>query len=355
MHSARGPASRRVTAWVVVAVTVGCGQSQQPASPDAALDAALQDAAQPDVPIDAPPLADLCAAEAEARCHDLDSCGAYLDRSRYRDESDCRARSKVECLDQATLPGIVDPAPRIVACTKAMNELSCEDRKVTIVPPGCAPMPYDAVGTLPDGAACRSHAQCASGACANSWAPYGSSGPQWPNCGACGVVPRVGSPCTDNSQCYGSGELPAPHLACDPVAHACVAVKEGMPCGTSPPSGCVCRAGVCDLPSVREGGFCDPTHGCAAGLYCDTTTNACRPFALSYVGGACDDPTTVDFPTHLCRGDSYCDGGGCVPVEIGATCVFGGTTNVCGNRASCVRGADKKFRCTPLEGLCRGP
>ncbi len=231
-------------------------------------------------------------------------------------------------------------------------------------------------GTLDDGAACVSHAQCKSKGCARASDAL---------CGKCVPLKALGAECdpatdrcAEGSSCVNQGSTTGKGtcktnppklkegdacgdassgsgycdegLTCD-YAGTKKCVKEGdvgADCGTGKPS-CksklVCTGGKCAEPP-GEGGACDPASSegvlCKTGLACDGDAKKCVKIVYAKPGEACDYQKTR-CAKGSCLGVGFSNGkitpGKCPTILAdGATCDPKSKDAACDDFASCKDG-----------------
>jgi hypothetical protein len=168
----------------------------------------------------------------------------------------------------------------VEACAQAIPNVSCSDILSRKSSPACRFM-----GTLPDGSACASDAQCSGGRCR---VPGGAV------CGSCGSHSAPGGACSVDDDC-----ADGTHCA----SSACVAYgQEGSSCDAGhacrPDLGC--KSGTCAAPSpagtaCKDSSECDSLHG----VFCNPTTTMCETTTFAPSGQACG---LVSGALTLCRG-----------------------------------------------------
>lgn len=281
-------------------------------------------------------LAEACAAYAAADCGAYDRCSPFFLRIAHEDVAACVARRRLLCLNEARLPGVAATPAALQACAEALRAQACPENLAAgnYVPQACA-LP----GTLAEGKACSSSAQCSSGVCARS----GKA------CGVCAARRPAGSPCAQPTDCERG-------LSCLPDTvegeSRCVALGQaGAACRViGGLSDClptlICKAGRC-APALPGGAACDPSADedpCDfwQGLHC-SNAGSCELFRVGSVGELCGD-------VGLCRGGARCygpgprrcvaaapDGGACGSDRLGSGpgCDLGATCDGAAGPMSC--------------------
>jgi hypothetical protein len=201
--------------------------------------------------------------------------------------------------------GISDFGAQLDVCTARLRSAtSCGDGEIAL---RCLIR-----GTLDDGSACASDAQCAGGHCVNPDANVPTSETL---CGICETDVAVGGSCKSRF--------------CESTTGSCV--------------GNVCVA------FVPRGAACDSGQACDIGLQCDSTTKTCQPFPslgapcirfcqmpYACVAGTCSPPVAAGGPCTdwtECQPNLQCDpqSSTCVAVPTsasstkpaGAACIVG--------------------------------
>lgn len=284
-----------------------------------------------------------CAAQASARCRDIATCAGATER--YASEADCRAQVALHCSLRATLPGVVEPVRTIEACTAALEKAGCDpERRSWALRRSCGGWPGFR-GSLPTGAPCVAHEQCATGACQ---VPAGG-------CGTCIDVALLGESCATKG-CW-SGL--APRWICDLSSNLCVfryAIAVGDACGPGV-ADCVdgldCRDGRCALGVGKRGDACGPGAACGRGMFC--LDDICHDVAFVGPGEVCDGaggPTSLTY--HMCRADAYCPPTGkCLAkLTLGARCDDVVGPFPCASDLTCAP-ADPIRTCQRTADICR--
>ena len=235
-------------------------------------------------------------------------------------------------------PGAAGLSSGLATCTAAVQAAQCGGADVVST---CY-----ARGTLPDGAACASDAQCAGGLCTNLKQSNPASELE---CGVCATYVGVGSPCglgvgqcdpstsvcmsgsTDGSTtptcvallgagaaCNGVVGSCQPTLSCDTSTQVCVAPPtQGQPC-TPNVTNCEiplrCANGTC-APGLQQGAACIG-YECAPGLNCTGTTPTCEQPAIVQAPSVLGTPCTVG--AHTCGKFALCINGQCAEPDLSA-------------------------------------
>jgi hypothetical protein len=256
-------------------------------------------------------------------------------------------------------------------------------------------------GSLADGTACGTSAQCSSGYCkgAGSTTTSGSDGVTTTTfrCGTCGAKAAIGQPCggTTNTQCVDGAECntsgtsgaetcqatPAPGKAGDPCGMSNQTCDTGLKCDYTMKkcvalgaAGASCQySGDCASPLVCTGadlskgtmGTCGNggdvgaacnadgfDTGCKSTLACDPATKTCVQTKKADPGQPCDDKTTfcskgscsVAFQTPTADGGGMSMQGTCPTVIAdGAPCDATKQNQTCDSYAYCVMGTCQMF------------
>ncbi len=203
-------------------------------------------------------------------------------------------------------------------CASATHAASCDtldDLSACQTPPG----------TLADGTACQSEAQCSGGACTPSATTTGTM-----ICGVCSSLAAAGQPCgqatttnlacahgldclsdngTDPPTCLAtsvipvggacaSGVTPGSHCATGATcasassganANVCTRLPtQGEPCldGAACHSGLTCVSAVCTA-RVGVGGACTTGSECQPQLFCDSNTQKCANYTVAQATASC--------------------------------------------------------------------
>lgn len=207
------------------------------------------------------------------------------------------------CTNALNAPGNGLPASAIDACA---NELRTTCDPVS----GCDAL-RTATGTLPDGAACGSDAQCQGGECSK---PSGSGG-----CGKCTQRIPIGGACTSGSAC----------------AYPSTCASKGTSRVCAEPLG---EGEVCYDPKAPASSPAD----CAVGLRCNPSNNTSSPTTCAKRGGSgATCQSLID-----CQDGLACVGGKCAPrLPNGSACT---------NTNECAAGACVNGKCTPYQFVAAG-
>jgi hypothetical protein len=231
--------------------------------------------------------------------------------------SDCVGSLLTECLSFAGLPDVTLVPSEFLACVEAFDALSCDDWLYGGLFFRCEGLS----GTRPDGSACGSPLQCASGACSVNL-----------GCGVCETPSTEGESCAER-QC-------ATGLECGPGAICFEPRFLGDPCSDDAPCTQVltCVGGAC----AKRGSEGTPCAGGALecdllqGLTCGENLR-CEPIAIPGIGEAC---------TGFCATGAACDATGrCVPALMnGERCSLDGSGfNLCDDSLECIDGVCAQF------------
>jgi hypothetical protein len=231
-----------------------------------------------------------------------DTCGAYFDAevaysqacsSSSTGKVKDRARFTQSCTIALAAPGTGATPAWVDTCSSATRAAAAtctsdDAEKACKTPPG----------TLADGAACGSSAQCKSSYCKKV-----SPAAETTNCGTCAATVAVGG-------------------ACDAIKDRCASGSSCKTTGTSTTGTCTATTST---ERVAEGGTCvsdTSFSSCASGLRCDFTSKKCVKLAAS--GDACT--SSSDCQKTLA----------CVEKKCGAKVAIGGS---CVSSSDCVSGA----------------
>ncbi len=289
-----------------------------------------------------------CVEFVAARCERVASCGGEAD------EDGCLRTALGACPDELFGVGSSFTRAGAVACADEWRAFDCDALRRFEVPP-CA----EAAGSLTDGEACFSSAQC-EGGCLKGGGT---------ECGTC--VPVV----DDVEECRPDATV-CPGLAtCE--RSGCASIVSRVPCEVRCAGDEVCVEEECVARSV-EGGDClrglagpDLFRFCSeSDLVCVEGKCASRD-GLPDEGEPCLEQYEGGARLFLCRDGLVCDGGEtCQPPRLGEKCL--GAGDDCGVAMVCVdgrcaerlnyrqQGCDDTFtRCEPgtecRDGVCLGP
>lgn len=247
-----------------------------------------------------------CAALAKANCAKFGSCAPFLRDTLFTDEATCVARGTIACKSEfSAAEAAKTNAAKLASCATWYGTATCGDILNEALPTECRPDP----GTLAEGKACGSDAQCVSTFCKKDTAA---------DCGVCAAkVPAggdcVASACGDGLACLG-GKCRTPGA-------------EGAACSDMQPCGALlsCNNMKCGAPAkIGEacsgaGDSCDIT----VGALCSPFSNKCEAIKAAKAGEACG---FISNAFVLCTGGATCNTGmmtmgTCVaPAADGAAC-----------------------------------
>jgi hypothetical protein len=307
---------------------------------------------------DAPPneyerIVAACAAQVDALCRDFDTCAIMAQRQRFANEKECRTRGALQCASRATLPGVVDPVRTIERCTVAMREAGCDPwRRGVAWFSACWGRTPAFRGSLPTGAQCFQHEQCAGGQC--SGLAYSGE-----LCGTCTDVSLLGESCAMRD----CATQVSPYWKCDRDSKICVpgyaVAFVGEACATGVAecvSGLDCRDGKCVVGKIALGEECGAVGSCAPGLFCSPAldTAICQRVEWVGVGEKCDpnggDPTATTY--RYCLRGLCTSAGTCDPwLALGERC-DGSLPGACGLDAQCAP-ADGIKTCQRTADNCK--
>jgi hypothetical protein len=201
--------------------------------------------------------AQACADSARARCQRFDACSNNTYNAiHYGDEPTCESALTSTCLTNLGAPGTGATPATVEACAQAIPGESCADYFGQNPPAACA----TPVGTIANGSACATSAQCQSTFCA-----VGASS----LCGVCAAVPAVGATCSVAADCGSRGGLTCQNGACAAFVASGGACGKDAPC--APGFSCVgatkTASGTCQADGATVGASCDAKQ--ATGPKCD--------------------------------------------------------------------------------------
>lgn len=348
---------RNQTLWVagVAIVCLGCRDDSSSKRP------AQQGSSSPTVATTAPPdsstatvaptstLDEACARVANATCLIEEHVQREDFVVSYGTTAHCQERHMRTCLAEARLPNSGWTAASVDACARAHANLS-DFWQFIQVRALCSPP-----GTAPDGAACESDSQCASGDCSEST----------PRCGVCQKkrlrALAESEACGETDTMCGLGLVCAKNKVCTKRAP----IALGQPCDDSQPCASLgqCVVGRC-VADAKLGEEC--SHGgsqvtkpaCAPALTCDVATQKCIAVAFGAVGEVCRNTTILQRSgnTETSSSEGRCAGGWCNEkgaksrcepfLADGAACTDK-TAWQCEPPAKCIRG-----KCALAAGAC---
>lgn len=241
-----------------------------------------------------------CDDAAKAICAKLNECAPFFVTLAWGSVATCEQRAKIDCVPKLNANGTSQTPSQLSQCATDAKSMTCEDALGRNSPVSCHTQP----GTLADGAACGTDAQCKGRLCRLS---AGSV------CGACSTIGAAGAACERDEDCDNG-------LAC--ADKKCVTLgKAGAPCSATQPCtrSLSCNKGTCATP-IAAGGTCEPNtdqsqNPCdaAKGFYCHFQTKVCTEVASAAAGGQCG---LVNNNIALCTGGSDCK----VSMGLAGTC-----------------------------------
>ncbi len=265
-----------------------------------------------------------CTDAAVALCAKYDSCAPLLIATQYGDQPTCVARAKLNCVPGMAAPGTSQTPAALEDCSKQISGTSCAAITANSPPDQCKVKP----GTVANGGACGTDAQCASTACIDTGTTgCGTCAPRVAAGGACGAKGQ--GPCDYGTTCVSS--------VCKKLANAGEACTASDECSF----GLVCKTNACAQPDAG-GAACTPGTGDTCdrtkGFYCHATKKQCIAAKQGSVNGACGFDTGGEYT--VCVGGAYCktgssqlsgvctklvaDGGACTdkdPCQAPAQCI----------------------------------
>jgi len=246
---------------------------------------------------------DACGEYARAVCHKIAACNAWVISSYFESEAACvkRYTEAVGCVGSFALRGTSRTVAQLEACTVATNRSTCAewlDEDATALA-SCTAEP----GSLSNGAACGSDAQCQSGHCRSA-----------DDCGVCGPAPGPGDACSGADAC-------APGFGC--TNGVCARVKQaGDACDSRAdcPNSLTCNAGRCAAAKGAGETCTDDACDGHAGVNC--VNDVCRTTQYAAPGQPCDLANGVDCAAGgFCRLSASGLQGTCVaPAKDGESC-----------------------------------
>lgn len=247
-----------------------------------------------------------------AVCTKLDSCAPALTEATYGSVATCKERAAISTKNSLNAPGVTVTSSQLSDCLAAYNSISCGD----LLGGSQMPKACDYRGTIADGAACGTDAQCASGSC------YPSA-TDATGCGKCQARAALGGDCSSarcESGLYCSSGTAKKCTAYLKLGDTCTA-DSGDRCGGTT----TCIAGKC-AAALAENADCDAkTQGCdpIAFLQCvpsatdGTTAGKCTKVTAATAGQDCG---LVSGKYVACGGGNYCKGmTGTAPGKCAAT------------------------------------
>jgi hypothetical protein len=298
------------------------------------------DAEVEDAPLDYPTA---CRRHLEAWCSAFHTCMASWFESEWGDEASCVAEFDEPCAKPDVLPGTAD-ATETMRCLEGLTRRAdylCRVwfRELVGEDVGC-----DFAGSLPNGASCKSYAQCASSRCVDDDACCGSCVASPPP----GVLP-LGADC-------GGGTDDPPERRCAPKG-GCIPTDAGYRCVPPVGEGEACDAGYCDhldlqctsgrcVTFARNGEPCATSQDCMPNEWCDPARRVCAGVPVAAAGEPCGYGVPgYEVPAYrYCQHGFTCGSSGTcevyVPKKLGDACTSG---DWCGADAHCTDGV-----CAPL-------
>jgi hypothetical protein len=275
---------------LALAACAGCSSDRSSAGFDAG---ASSDAAAEA----GPTAAQACTDFATAVCGRLQACAPFGVQTLYGDLTTCVQRMALACSPSLGAAGSAITPAKLDACAQAIGAETCDEAFDNAQPAAC-----NVPGTLENGAACGSDAQCQSGRCRIT-AP-GTV------CGTCAQRAAAGGSCGVDADCaaglvcvIGSGGGAG---TCTMPSTAGASCSAGQPCLRT----LTCIGGTCQTP-LPAGAACSSASDCAAGqgLYCDPQSKTCKQAQTATAGQPCLD---VNGDFTVCTASTFCvdaDGG----------------------------------------------
>ncbi len=226
---------------------------------------------------------------AKARCELLARC-ARPSLAPYGDVPTCVARTVLDMKASWLAPDVAVSDPSLTSCATALRAATCA--AIDDIPSAC-----DLRGTRPNGAACGTGAQCASGECKPKSAVYSPCGVCTPRSNegeSCGT-PTAGR-CANGLLCMGSS---------NPTCRRPAALGESCGNDVLCATPLVCVGSKCAAPLVA-GDDCSSRFVCnpVDGVYCNQTTGRCRDFTSAAPEESCDADVNTGRVPICSRG--YC-------------------------------------------------
>jgi hypothetical protein len=270
-----------------------------------------------------------CTDAVTALCAKYDGCAPLLVAQQYGDQTTCVARTKPTCVAELAAPGTSQTPASLEDCAKQLGNLTCAGLTANTPPDACKVKP----GTVANGAACGTDAQCASTACIDR----GTTG-----CGTCAPRVAAGGACGDKGQGPCDYGTTCVSKVCKKLANAGEACTASGDCSF----GLVCKSSACAQPDAT-GASCTPgaddTCDRSKGFYCHPTKKQCIAAKQGSVNGACGFDSGGEFT--VCVGGAYC--------KTGASQLSGVCTKLVADGGAC---SDKDPCQTPalcINGVCK--
>lgn len=209
-------------------------------------------------------------------CDRIAACyGDFFVKSSFGDTATCKSRLALELGRAVQGPGAQLKDAEAQTCKSAVDATACNMLLANGIPQ------CDFRGTLADGTACASDAQCISGACFVD---------EKTDCGKCGTRAAEGADCT-SAKCQ-------PNLVCNGSKKCQARIAEGGACETGSacevPLSCIngkCGKGLAKGAACKNGKGETPCD-IASGLYCKPPSatipdGTCAAFTVVAAGQAC--------------------------------------------------------------------
>jgi hypothetical protein len=215
-----------------------------------------------------PTAAQACADFANALCSRLEACTPFALQLAYGDVATCASRGALLCAPALAANGSQATPAQMESCAQAVSAETCDESLDNAQPSAC-----NVPGSLANGAACGSHAQCQSGYCKLA---AGSL------CGTCTDHAAAGAQCTVDQDCQAT-------LVCN--SGSCIGpAQSGAACSTTQPClrSLTCIGGKCGTP-LAPGTACTAATDCDAahGVYCNLQTKKCEQGQAAPTGQPC--------------------------------------------------------------------
>lgn len=232
-----------------------------------------------------------CTDFATAVCGRLQACAPFGVQVIYGDQATCVQRTALACSPSLGASGSQITAAQMDACAQAIGAETCDQAFNNAQPAAC-----NVPGTLANGAACGSDAQCQSGHCEIT--TFGTV------CGTCAQRAAAGGSCGVDADC-------AAGLVCAPSSSGMggtCAIPGASGASCSPTQPCLrtltCLNGKCQTP-LAAGTTCTSATDCngGQGLYCDPQSKTCKQEQTATAGQPCLD---VNGTLTVCTASAAC-------------------------------------------------
>jgi hypothetical protein len=260
-----------------------------------------------------------CSDASETLCSTLERCAPFFFGVVWTDHATCVARSAFNCPKSFGLDGTSATPASLEACLMAARGATCGDVFRGIE--AC----YTQPGTLMNGHACATHAQCQSAFCNPTAAGDG--------CGVCADKAAAGAACTVDEQCANGqkcvniGTLAMPNKIC--VAYR----SQGDACSANEPCtpDLACKSGTCQPPDAPGAMCSNMPDTCSAA----TTGDTC-------VAGICKSSLKIAKAGETCGLD--------LVAQTFTVCTGAAMCKTTGTSSVCLAAAEDGAACNPATG-----